>query len=389
VLGEGQAAERGSLAPAAGPSAGIAVLAVGTTFDWPSGLIVVAALVAVITLLGLACARRAGGFAARMAALVMVAVGLVLLPTTAQMTYVELGGLGGPGLSGLWTPFALAGLLAFAAASVVVRLIVTRPSAPTSPGGPMDGDTALPAAGDLRVAGTAPLETARGDQAARVPAGEAGAGGADGPVPGFVAGGLVALVAALCAVRLLVPSATGMPLVIPLVLLAAGAAVAVSAALVLAGPHAGLFGLSLCLPAVLSGFLLGSGIQVGWLRAISASGKVTSQAMVDGFVGALHIWALIAGFVVVAILVLGAVLRRRDPEYRPDLEPGRAPGRAPDGSIVATGERSVRDGNTVGFPAVVTGATGATGAAGSAGVTGATGSRSSGREGGEEGVDAR
>ncbi|MEO3814578.1 hypothetical protein ABGB17_36745 [Sphaerisporangium sp. B11E5] len=343
VLTRGPVAERGQLALAAGPAAGIAVLAVGTTFNWPSELILVAAAVAVVTLIALTCVRRAGGFAARMAGLVMVAVGLVVLPTTAQMTYVELGGLGGPGLSGLWAPFVLAALLSFVAAVATVRFVVTRRTSPgsldagddppaagfselaahegavvarTAEAGPVPGDH--PAALD-GLDGTVPQDGAASSSRAKDGSSPAGAGGGavDGPVPLVVAGGLVAVVAALCGVRLLVPSATGMPLVVPLVLLAAGAAVAVSAAVVLAGPHAGLFGLSLCFPAVLSGFLLGTGIQVGWLHAISTSGKVTSQAMVDGFVGALHIWALVAGFVVVAILSLGAVLRRRDPTFHP------------------------------------------------------------------------
>ncbi|MFC6080049.1 hypothetical protein [Sphaerisporangium aureirubrum] len=462
ALARGAVTERGHLALAAGPSAGIAVLAVGTTFNWPSELILVAAAVAVVTLVALACVRRAGGFAARMAGLVMVAVGLVVLPTTAQMTYVELGGLGGPGLSGLWAPFALATLLSFVAASVVVRLIA--PQRPDSVSGAEAayGNSGVQATVDPGQAGTPLLRTADGEQSvttslepAASPAGSgdldgsadhAGAGGlvgrekhagreklagredhagrekhagpenragreklvgledragreklasledhagreklasledragreklasledragreklvgrerlvgleeraGEGPASRFVAGGLVAVVAALCAVRLLVPSATGLPLVVPLVLLAVGAAVAVSAAVVLAGPHAGLLGLSLCFPAVLGGFLLGTGIQVGWLRSISASGKVTSQAMVDGFVGALHVWSLVAGFVVVAILVLGAVLRRRDPAFRPPRSPRLAPV-----TPLATAEaRAVRGGDTVSFPAI-------------------------------------
>ncbi|WP_248958922.1 hypothetical protein [Sphaerisporangium perillae] len=254
--------DRGHLALAAGPSAGIAVLAVGTTFDWPSGLIMVAAAIGVVTLLAMAYLGRVEGPGGRLIAFVMVAVGLVVLPTAAQVTYVELGGLGGPGLSGLWIPFGLAALIALAAASVAARLSA-------------------------------------------------------GLVPKLVGGGLVAMVVGLCAVRLLVPSPSGMPLVVPFVLLTAGAAVAVTSAVRCAGYRAALFGLSLCFPAVLSGFLLGTGIQVGWLRAVSMSGKVTSEAMVEGFVGALHIWALAAGFTVVIVLILGAVLVRRSYDSAP------------------------------------------------------------------------
>ncbi|MGW4636879.1 hypothetical protein ACWEN6_00030 [Sphaerisporangium sp. NPDC004334] len=246
---------RAHLGPAAGLSAGIAVLAFGTTFDWPSGLILVAATIAVVMLLAVAGLSRVEGPGGRLVAFVMVAVGLVVLPTAAQVTYVELGGLGGPGLSGLWAGFGLAAVVTLVAASL---------------------------------------------------AGRAGLGA----VPKLVGGGLVAMVVGLCAVRLFVPSASGMPLVVPFSLLSAGAAVAVTSAIRAAGHRASLFGLSLCFPAVLCGFLLGTGIQVGRLRAVSTSGKVTSEAMVDGFVGALHIWALVAGFTVVIVLVLGAALAR-------------------------------------------------------------------------------
>ncbi|MFC4531915.1 hypothetical protein [Sphaerisporangium dianthi] len=285
-------AGRAHLGPAAGLSAGIAVLAFGTTFDWPSGVILAAAAIAVVTLLAMAGLGRVEGPGGRVVSFVMIAVGLVVLPTAAQVTYVELGGLGGPGLSGLWVPFGLATVIAFVAASA---------------------------------------------------AGRAGLGSAQK----LVGVGLVTMVVGLCAVRLFVPSTSGMPLVMPFSLLAAGAAVAVVSAVRGAGYRAALFGLSLCFPAVLCGFLLGTGIQVGRLRAVSSSGQVTPQAMVDGFVGALHIWALVAGFTVVIALVLGAVLARRGydtvattvgdgdgdlavPRDMPVKTPSMAPGEADD-----------------------------------------------------------
>lgn len=361
---------RGDLALTAGPSAGVAVLAVGTTFNWPSELILVAAAVAVVSLPAMACVRRAGGSEARMAALVMIAVGLVVLPTTAQVTYVELGGLGGPGLSGLWAAFALAALAAFAAAFAAVRFITTRSrvavmsTGASDPSAKFPGPAALEGAAAARSSASGPSHWDAGDGPVPLDGTPSGLGAddgapsglgtddgapgraVDGPAARLVAAGLVAVVAGLCGIRLLVPSATGLPLVVPLVLLAVGAAVAVTAAVLLAGPQAALFGLSLCFPAVLSGFLLGTGIQVGWLRAISASGKVTSQAMVDGFVGALHVWALVAGFVVVAILVLGALLRRRHLSVQPSLTfPGPTPTHAADAHPARTGD-------TVVFPAV-------------------------------------
>ncbi|RCG24965.1 hypothetical protein DQ384_31890 [Sphaerisporangium album] len=258
------------LACTVGPSAGIAVLAFGTTFGWPPGLIVVVAAAAVVALLAAAFAGRVDGAGGRVVALVMIAVGLVVLPTSAQLTYVELGGLGGPGLSGLWVPFGLAALLTFVAASAVGRL------------------------------------------------GEA-------QLPKLVGAGLVTMVVGLCAIRLLAPTASGMPLVVPFTLMAGGAAVAVVSALRGVSLSGALFGLSLCFPAVLSGFLLGTGVQVDRLRAVSMSGQVTSEAMVDGFVGALHVWALVAGFAVVIILVLGAVLATRTAERAMDALPPVAP----------------------------------------------------------------
>ncbi|MDH2428118.1 hypothetical protein [Sphaerisporangium sp. TRM90804] len=285
---DGRPARRGELALTAGPSAGIALLALGTTLDWPPGLIVVAAAVAVAVLLATASAAGAGP-GDRLLAFTMVAVGLAVLPTAAQVTYVELRGLGGPGLSGMWAPFALAAVTAFAAAWGAGR--VSQALAPKT-----------------------------------------------------VYVGLVTLVAGLCAVRLFLPAATGAPLLAPFVLLAAGAAIAVTSALRSTGPGAALFGLCLCFPAVLSGFLLGTGIQVGALRAASSSGLVTSQAMVDGFVSALHVTALLAGAVVVLVLLFGAALRRRAPGRRRETpatashapDPGQASGVRPEVPALST-----------------------------------------------------
>ncbi|MEV6981296.1 hypothetical protein AB0M95_08560 [Sphaerisporangium sp. NPDC051017] len=296
------------LACTAGPSAGIAVLAFGSTFGWPPGLIVVVAAVAVVALLASAFAGRVEGAGGRVVALVMIAVGLVVLPTAAQLTYVELGGLGGPGLSGLWVPFGLAALLTFAVALAAGRL------------------------------------------------GEA-------QLPRLVGAGLVTMVVGLCVIRLLAPTASGMPLLVPFSLMAGGAAVAVVSAVRGVSLSGALFGLSLCFPAVLSGFLLGTGVQVERLRAVSMSGQVTSQAMVDGFVGALHLWALVAGFAVVIILVLGAVLATRTAERAMDALPpvssddgawGAAEDPAPtaEGSVARPDDDPGRDPGTVMIPVV-------------------------------------
>ncbi|MFD0891462.1 hypothetical protein ACFQ08_43520, partial [Streptosporangium algeriense] len=95
----------GRLPVAAGSAVAVATLALGTTFDWPPGLLIFAA---VLSILGLFLLASVSGFAegaGRAPAYTMLVVGVVVLPTAAQVTNVELGGLSGPGLSGLWPAF--------------------------------------------------------------------------------------------------------------------------------------------------------------------------------------------------------------------------------------------------------------------------------------------
>ncbi|GAA3009407.1 hypothetical protein [Streptosporangium longisporum] len=247
------------------PAAGVAALALGSTFDWPAGLVVLAALASVLVLLVLASWGTSKGTVQRAPAYAMIAVGVVLLPTAAQTTYVELGGLGGPGLSGLWPAFAIA-----AVAALLSAVLVNRAAASA--------------------------------------------------VPVLTAGGLGVLVAGLCAVRLFLPASAGFTLILPFVLLAVGASVALTAALRSCDEGAALTALSLFFPAVLAGFLLGSGVQVTRLEPVLKQ-ATTPQALVDGFVDALHLWALIGGGLVLAVIVLGAVLARVRPGAQED--PGR------------------------------------------------------------------
>ncbi|MEU4575944.1 hypothetical protein [Nonomuraea sp. NPDC023979] len=249
--------ERSRLLLATVPAAGIAAVAISTASqDWRAGLVVLLALLAIAGLLALA---TVGTRESRTLAYTMVAVGVVLLPTVAQVTYVEMGGLGGPGLRGLWLPFCVAGALAVAAA-VVVRL-----SSVTS-------------------AWVTPL-------------------------------GLLSMVVGLCSVRVVAPSPDGLVLVVPFTLLAVGAAVAITAALGQVGAGAGMFGLALCLPGVLAGYLLGTGVQM-----VALEGDRTRQELVDSFVTALHLWALAGGFFVVAVIVLAAVVARRAPSSEDVLD---------------------------------------------------------------------
>ncbi|GIH90298.1 hypothetical protein ACFFMN_07325 [Planobispora siamensis] len=255
-------AERGRLLMTATPALGIALLGLGTTFDWPPDLVILAAVLSVVALLGLASVGTFEGLGGRALSYTMVAVGVVVLPTAAQVTYVELGGLGGPGLSGLWPAFLIAGVAALAAALLADRV-------------------------------------------------------SESLMPPVAAGGLVAVVAGLCAVRFLLPATDGPALIIPFVLLAVGTAAALASVLRPSGAGTALFGLSLFFPGVLAGFLLGSGIQFTRLKEAD-----TPQGLVDAFVSALHLWALIGGVLVVAVIVLGAVLARRSPVP----ETGRASG---------------------------------------------------------------
>jgi hypothetical protein len=249
-------AERSRLLLAGVLSAGIAALALGTTFDWPPGLVLAAAGVSVVALFGLGSFGTYEGAGGRALAFTMIVVGLVVLPTAAQTTYVELGGLGGPGLTGLWLPFTIAVSAALVAAWTTGRL-------------------------------------------------------PESAVPHLTRAGLAAIVAGLCAIRFFVPSADGVILVVPFVLIAGGAAVALAAAIRVTSIGAALFALTLCFPAVLAGFLLGTGMQIARLRAVAESSNPTAQGLVDGFVSALHAWALVGGFAVVASLALATVLARR------------------------------------------------------------------------------
>ncbi len=248
--------QRSRLVPAYALAAGITVLALGVTFDWPPGPVIIAACLSVVALFGLGSLGGFEGAGGRTPAFTMIVLGLVVLPTTAQLTYVELGGLGGPGLRGLWPAFTVAAVGAVVAALVTGRLRETL-------------------------------------------------------VPGLTRAGLVAVVAGLCAVRFFVPSDDGTIVIVPFALIAVGGAVALTAAVRAASIGAVLFGLTLCFPAVLTGFLLGAGVQIVRLRAAQAPGDVTAQDLIDGFIGALHTWALLGGLAVAATIALGSVLGRR------------------------------------------------------------------------------
>ncbi|MGV9602096.1 hypothetical protein ACWDR1_36105 [Streptosporangium sandarakinum] len=262
------------------PAAGIAALALGSTYDWSPGLLLIAATLSIVALFGLASASVSGGVDGRVSAYTVLVMGVVVLPTAAQVTNVELSGLGGPGLSGLWPAFVIAGAAAVVAAVAVGRL----------------SEAVLPTA---------------------------------------AASGMAVVVAGLCAVEVLLPSSASPVLVLPLVLLAVGAAVALTSALRPSGIGAALFALSLFFPGVLSGFLLGSGVQFLVLR-----GAGTPEALVDAFVDALHRWALVGGGLVIVVIVLGALLVRRSQPSVNDAPRPSAPDPFPASSEVPGAPRS-------------------------------------------------
>ncbi|MFI6540918.1 hypothetical protein ACIBHY_51275 [Nonomuraea sp. NPDC050547] len=270
-----RARERSRLLLAAVPAAGIAVLAISTASqDWKAGLVVLVAVLSIAALLALA---TIGTGESRTLAYTFVAIGVVLLPTVAQVTYVEMGGLGGPGLKGLWLPFVVAAVLAVVAGAGVALF----------------GGSAL---------------------------------------RWLAPAGLLLLVLGLATVRLMVPAAEGTVLVVPFTLMAVGAAVALTAALRRTSVGVALFGLALCFPGVLSGYLLGTGVQVMMLR-----GQRSAQGIVDAFVEALHTWALIGGFLTVAVIVLGALLARRPGGAVEEGDGSAAGGAVPDGAGASDG----------------------------------------------------
>ncbi|WP_131815623.1 hypothetical protein [Thermostaphylospora chromogena] len=240
--------ERGRLLLALAPATGIAVFALCAAYEWAVDYVIPAAVVAFLALLGVASTGEARG---RRASYAIVAMGAVVLPTSAQVTNVELAGLGGPGLNGLWAAFA--------------------------------------AAVGMAVVGAVVAGKARDSVLARLP----------------LAGALM-VVAGLCAIRLVVPTESGLLIAVPFGLLAVGVALAVTAAFRMTDIGMALFALALGIPAVLAGFLLGTGVQVPRLRAATSA-----QGLADAFVEAVHTWALVGGFLVVAVIALDAVLARR------------------------------------------------------------------------------
>ncbi|MEV5407211.1 hypothetical protein AB0K60_00020 [Thermopolyspora sp. NPDC052614] len=361
----------GRLLSAVAPTAGIAALALGTTFDWLAALTLAAAGVSVIMLFALGLLGAPDGVSGRVLAIVMTIAGIVVLPTAAQTTYVELGGVGGPGLLGLWLPFTIAVVLALAVPVLAGRMRsrAAGGSADASVYASVDasgnrGRTGSHDDGDSEPSGVVRTPKVRVGWDDPGAAGEArGFRGSEVLSANLVRAGLAALVVGLAAIRVLVPTADGIILTVPFTLVAVGVAVSLAAALWAGSAGAALFALTLCFPAVLAGFLLGTGMQIARVRALEELPNPTARALVDGFVATLHAWALIGGFTVVAGLVLTAILLRRkedglsgavqtgptrekraesDRESAAMSDPGTAPvGLVPDRRVHSTGTMDV------------------------------------------------
>ncbi|RFS83229.1 hypothetical protein D0T12_24095 [Actinomadura spongiicola] len=110
------------------------------------------------------------------------------------------------------------------------------------------------------------------------------------------------------------PGDDGWTLLVPLVLLGAGAGLALAASLRDAGVGAALFGLSLCFPAVLAGQLLVLSLQASRLERLRpVTDAQHFAALRDGY----HVWLAVAGTAAVLLAVATARHARRT-DARPE-----------------------------------------------------------------------
>jgi MFS family permease len=231
------------------PAAGFAFLAVVTTYGWPVGAQLLVAGIGLAGLTGLAIvgSRDATAGTPLGFAVVVVTTGLLGMPVAAPLAGLISTHLGPQGVP--MTPFA-----AGAAAALIGGLVASR----------------------LR------------DTATRT---------------AVLVGHGLAVVAVL--VLLATNTTSGaLPVTAPLVLLGAGLAIALAASLRAAGVGSALFGLTLCFPAVLCGYLVIGPLQVHEVGTVVAVGGGTAH-LVYALITAFRIWLIVAG--VLAVLLAGAV----------------------------------------------------------------------------------
>jgi MFS family permease len=235
------------------PSAGFAFLAVVTTYDWSPGAQLILAACAIAGLLGLALVSSRGGVTGSPLgyAVVMIAVGLVSVPVTGPLAAL----LDGPAASSAATvvPFA-----AGAGCAALAVLTVTAPSRAA-------GRRTILVGYGLVLTAIALLLTAR------------------------VETGTWALYAALGA-------------------LGAGAGLAAATALRPTEVGSGLFGLTLCLPAVLGGHMVVGSLQVARVGLVTGEGATdTLAALTEAY----RMWLVVAAAIVVILAAATAWAGRR------------------------------------------------------------------------------
>ncbi|MDN3358181.1 hypothetical protein [Actinomadura sp. DC4] len=228
------------------PSAGFALLAVATGYDWSPGGQLILAACAVTGLLGLALAGSRGAAMGSPLgyAVVMIAAGLLTMPVTGPLA----GLLGGRGM-----PFG-----PFAAGAACAALAV------------------LTATASARAAGR-----------------------------GAVICGYGLAVAALVAFLAMGIGADRWELSGALGALGTGVGLAVGTALRAAEPGPGLFGLTLCVPAVLGGHLVVGPLQVAKVDAAVRAGGGTAEAL-RALTEAYRLW--LAGACSIAVVLAFATL---------------------------------------------------------------------------------
>ncbi|SPT49462.1 hypothetical protein [Actinomadura madurae] len=263
-------AERGRLLLASVPVTGSAYLGVVAAHGWSPGARLLVAGLALPALVGLALAggREAGAADPSGCAVVMIAVGLLCQPVAGPLAGLAGAGLHLDGAAGRPPlPFAAAACAAFAGALAATRT----------------GRGAVPAGCLLMSAA---------------------------PLTGLAAG-----------------TRDGWTLLAALVLLGAGAGLALAASLRDADAGGALFGLALCFPAVLAGQLAVLSLQAARLQRLRPA---TEAQRLDALLEGYRVWLVVAG--VAAALLAGVAARlggRRAENARPaavQLSGNAAPG---------------------------------------------------------------
>jgi hypothetical protein len=251
--------ERTQLLLPLAPAAGFALLAVVTTYGWPPAAQLIVAGLGLAGLAGLAVVGSRDATAGSPLGFAVVAL--------------------------------TAGVLGMPLAAPLAGLISTELGPRGVPLAPYAGAAAAAGAGALL--------------ASRLPATAARAA--------VLAGHGLAVVAVL--VLLATDTLSGewsrpLPVLAPLALLGAGLGMALAASLRAAGIGPALFGLTLCFPGVLCGYLVIGPLQVRWVDAAIAGGGGAGDVVV-ALTAAFRVWLIVAGVIAVLLAGVSAVGGRR------------------------------------------------------------------------------